>query len=156
MTSYGDRLAAMDDQYEEAEAKSGGALVPDGDYEALIERFDFWERDGGGPLKLITELSVQSGEYAGVSAPSVWHELEDPDRIAWTKGYLHMLGLEGVRLSGLEAALEPLAGTTHVSIRVATTSKNGKTYRNTYINEVIGGLGQTEGPPPVDEDDIPF
>jgi hypothetical protein len=138
VSSYSDRLADMDEQYESAEARAGGASVPDGEYEGLIERFDFWERDGGGPLKLITEISVADGEYEGIQAPSVWHELEDPDRIGWTKGYLQMLGLEGVKLSELETALETVAGKTRVAVRVTSTEKNGRTYRNTYVNEVLG------------------
>lgn len=160
MSGYADRLAAMDDQYESAEARTGGALVPDGEYEAVLERFDFWDpsakgKEGG--LKLVTELSVTDGEYAGVAAPSVWHELEDPDRIGWTKGYLQMLGLEGIRLSQLESALEPLAGATKVAIRVVTKGQ----YRNTYINEVIGKPGEadlTGAPtaPAAEEEDLPF
>lgn len=143
MTDHSDRLAEMQDAYDGAEAKTSGGSVPDGDYDGLIERFDFWEKEGGGPLKLITEISIQDGgDYDGLSAPSVWHELEDPDRIAWTKGYLEMLGLEGVDLAQLPAALEPLAGTTQVSIRVVTTDKGEKKYRNTYVNEVTG---TTEG-----------
>jgi hypothetical protein len=146
----------MDDQFEAVEARTGGAVVPDGDYEGLIQRFDFWERDGGGPLKLITEISVDAGEYAGMSAPSVWHELEDPDRIGWTKGYLEMLGLKGVKLSDLEAALESLAGATRVEIRVTSTLKNGKTYRNTYVNEVLAAGQPAAAVAPPAEDDIPF
>lgn len=160
MTDYSDRLAKMQDEYDEAEARTGGAIVPDGDYEGLIERFDFWEKEGGGPLKLITECSVQEGEHGGMSAPSVWHELEDPNRIGYTKGYLELLGLEGVNLAELPAALEPLAGKCRVAFRVTSTQKNGKTYRNTYINEVLSGEGPTR---PADsdgatkaEDDIPF
>lgn len=159
MTDYADRLAKMQDEYDSAEAKTSGGGVPDGDYEGQIERFDFWEKGGGGPLKLITEISVQEGEFAGLSAPSVWHELEDPDRIGWTKGYLEMLGLQGVELSKLPEALEPLAGTTRVAIRVASTEKDGKTYRNTYVNEVLEGEGFTPAAGDAadgGEDDIPF
>jgi hypothetical protein len=157
MTDYADRLAKMQGEYDEAEAKTGGALVPDGDYEGLIERFDFWEKEGGGPLKLITEISVQAGEHTGLSAPSVWHELEDPDRIGYTKGYLELLGLEGVNLAELPAALEPLCGKLRVGIRVTSTSKGDKTYRNTYVNEVLDGEGpSTAGAEAKGDNDIPF
>jgi hypothetical protein len=165
MTDHAERLANMQDEYDDAEAKTSGGGVPDGDYEGQIERFDFWEKEGGGPLKLITEISVQDGgEFDGLSAPSVWHELEDPDRIAWTKGYLEMLGLQGVNLAELAEALEPLAGTTRVSIRVVTTDKGEKKYRNTYVNEVVGTVDgiSSPGEEPAaegasgDDDDIPF
>lgn len=168
MTDYADRLAKMQDEYDAAEAATSGGAVPDGDYEGQIERFDFWEKEGGGPLKLITEISVQDGgEFDGLSAPSVWHELEDPDRIKWTKGYLEMLGLQGVNLAELPEALEPLAGTTRVSIRVVTTDKGEKKYRNTYVNEIIGraeGISSgAEEKPAVEpeagidgDEDIPF
>lgn len=138
MTDYAERLAEMQDTYDDAEAKTSGGAVPDGDYEGQIERFDFWEKEGGGPLKLITEISITEGEHMGLSAPSVWHELEDPDRIAWTKGYLEMLGLEGVNLAELPQALEPLCGKARVAIRVTTTDKGEKKYRNTYVNELLG------------------
>ena len=163
MTDYADRLEKMQGEYDGAEAKTSGGSVPDGEYEGLIERFDFWEKEGGGPLKLITEISVQQGEFAGMSAPSVWHELEVPDRIAWTKGYLEQLGLAGVNLAELAAALEPLAGKLRVGIRVVTTSKGDKTYRNTYVNEVIEGEGPSTGASATSDggggeadDDIPF
>lgn len=164
MTDYAERLAEMQDVYDDAEAKTSGGAVPDGDYEGQIERFDFWEKEGGGPLKLITEISVTEGEYMGLSAPSVWHELEDPDRIAWTKGYLEMLGLEGVNLADLPQALEPLCGVARVSIRVTTTDKGDKKYRNTYVNELLGegeswsSPGSAAAAPASDggEDDIPF
>ncbi len=157
MTSYADRLAAMDEKYESVEAKVSGGGVPDGDYEGVIQRFDFWQREGGGPLKLLTEITIASGEYAGLSAPTVWHELEDSERIGWTKGYLEMLGLQGVKLSELESKLEPLAGKTRVAIRVKTTSKNGRTFENTYVNEVLGDDGDTFEPPAQpQEEDIPF
>ena len=142
MSSYADRLSGMDDAYAEAEAKTSSAGVPDGDYEAIIERFDFWEAKEGGPLKLLTELSIAEGDYAGMQPPTVWHELEDEERIAWTKGYLQLLGLEGIRLSQLEEALEPIAGKTRVA--TTTSKKNGREYRNTYINEVIGTPGEAE------------
>lgn len=161
MTDYADRLAEMQDTYDGAEAKTSGGAVPDGDYEGQIERFDFWEKEGGGPLKLITEISITEGEHMGLSAPSVWHELEDPDRIAWTKGYLEMLGLEGINLAELPQALEPLCGKARVAIRVTTTDKGDKKYRNTYVNELLGEGESWSGPgsaPAADggEDDIPF
>lgn len=141
--SYEDRLAAMDDVFEETAAQTATG-IPDDDYEGVIERFDFWEPEGGGPLKLITEISVDRGDFAGRSAPTIWHELEDPDRIGYTKGFLEQLGIEGIKLSELEAALEPLAGRCRIefTVRSNVSKKNGKTYRNTYINQVLGMDGE--------------
>jgi hypothetical protein len=135
--SVDERLEAMEETFQNAEAARSGS-APDGDYEGLIERFDFWSKEGG-PLKLITEISIQSGDHAGTSAPSLWHDLEDPDRIKWTKGYLEQLGLEGIKLSELKERLAPLAGKTRVGIRIATTTNKdtGKVYRNTYLNTVL-------------------
>lgn len=146
MTDYADRLEKMQGEYDDAKAQTSAGAIPDGDYEGLIERFDFWEKEGGGPLKLITEISVQQGELAGHSAPNVWHELEDPDRIGWTKGYLEMLGLEGVDLAKLPEALEPLAGVCRVGFRVVSTKKEGKVYTNVYVNEVLEGEGPSVVP----------
>lgn len=162
MTDYADRLEKMQDEYDSAVPAVSGAGVPDGDYEGQIERFDFWEKEGGGPLKLITEISVQGGEFSGLSAPSVWHELEDPERIKWTKGYLEMLGLQGVSLRELPDKLEPLCGKARVSIRVTTSESKGKKYRNTYVNELLGMGEDWSGEVPTNEpaasggDEIPF
>jgi hypothetical protein len=162
MTDYSKRLNDMQGAYDEADARTSGVSVPDGDYELQIERFDFWEKEGGGPLKLITELSVVGGDHAGLSAPSLWHELEDPERIAWTKGYLETLGLQGVALAELPKALEPLCGKARVSGRVVTTESNGKKYRNVYVNELLGMGEDWSAPASTDdastepEEDIPF
>jgi hypothetical protein len=166
----------MDDVFEETPAAVSGR-IPDGEYEGVIERFDFWEPDGGGPLKLITEISVDTGDYAGRSAPSIWNELEDPDRLKYTKGFLELLGIEGIKLSELEEALEPLAGRCRVEFAVVSnvSKKNGKTYTNTYIRQVLGMDGESKlersdvpaddsdfgevgdfAPGSLTEDDIPF
>lgn len=165
MADYKERLEKMDEQFESVEPVVAGGSVPDGEYEGKIERFDFWSKEGG-PLKLITEISIVEGEFKGLSAPTLWHELEDPDRLKWTKGYLEMLGLKGIKLSELEAALEPIAGRTRVVIRVTSTENNGKTYRNTYVNEVLGQTAVEEvkdafdaeevKPATKSDDDIPF
>lgn len=156
--SIEERLAAMDDAYENAEAASAGR-VPDGEYVGLIERFDFWQKEGGGPLKLITEIRIDEGDYANLSAPTVWHELEDPERIKWTKGYLETLGLQGIKLSELKTELEKIAGKTRVGIRIATKGE----YRNTYVNEVIDQAkpesefaDQPESKAEADDDSVPF
>lgn len=172
MTTYADRLAAMDDEFDEAPAAQSGRL-PDGEYLGVIQRFDFWEKEGGGPLKLITEIKVDGGEHDGMSAPSVWHELEDPERIKWTKGYFELLGLKGIRLSEIETKLEPLAGTARVQFSVVTSEREGKVYRNVYVNELVDmngedrldtgtdpGFGESDfgggAAPGGAEDDIPF
>lgn len=164
-----ERLAKMDPTFEESEAARSGS-APDGDYEGLIERFDFWSKEGG-PLKLITEISIQGGDYDGTSAPSLWHDLEDPDRIKWTKGYLEQLGLEGIKLSELKEKLAPLAGRTRVMIRIATSENKdtGKIYRNTYLNTVLErrevdeaaevakeAFDGEDAPPEHTDEDVPF
>lgn len=163
-TGVEERLASMEGEYEAAEARAGGGTVPDDTYQATIERFDFWEPDGGGELRLVTECLITSGDYAGMHPPSVWHNLEDPEKLGFLKAYLNLLGLGEVKLSELQGALETVLDTP-VEIRVATrkSKKDGKEYTNTYINKRLGdppapgsGASPQAGSQPSTDNDIPF
>lgn len=153
------RLANMDAAFDDA--PMAGASVPDGDYEARIDRFDFVEVNGS--MKLTTEVLITAGDYEGLAPPKVWHDLEDQSKLQYLKGFLSTLGVEGLKLSELRSKLNDLLDTP-VAIRVKTTTKGGNTYTNTYINERLGdpgprlpadqeGLGQNGQQA---EEDIPF
>lgn len=171
-----DRLEKANDVWGGAETKEGGGgSLPDGEYWTTINGFDFpeskWEPYD---LQLQTEFVVSGGDFEG-RVKNVWHTLENPERIGWTKGYLKMLGLDvdEINLAELPSLLEQVLDTA-VLIRVKTTQKrvNGemKSYTDVYVNEVgpkVDTLADTsdftgrvgDGEPAgvgAADDDIPF
>lgn len=154
-----DRLAAMDDSWRDAKPASDGIeMPPDGDYQALVERFDFFESSKNGHLLLKTELSVTSSDYAGWPA-STMHDLEDPERLGWLKKHLSTLGLDvDEPLSTLKERLQAVVG---VPVQIAIKTKGE--YRNCYVNKRLGDPGGKpaksagkKSPGKVPDDDIPF
>jgi hypothetical protein len=158
-----DRLAKMSDTWEKTEAEEPGAPLPDGDYQAAVTRFDFTESKKDGNLLLITELTVTVPEqFAGRSA-TLFHDLENPDRLGWTKAHLELLGITDVApLDTLEQRLKDgLDAVCNIAVRSKT--KGDKTYSNVYINSVAlagtpaaAGAPAAEQPPAPGDDDIPF
>lgn len=150
-------LAGFDEDYEKAEAF---VQVPDGIYQAVIQRFDFLAgRDNHTYLK--TEFQIGLGPHAG-KTESTLNVLTNPDRFNWTKGYLETIGIEGP-LSELESQL-PSALDCPVELEVYTTNgkagtKNeGQKFRNVRINQRLGGPISENVTPKSDipDDDIPF
>lgn len=157
------RLAAMQDAFEGAPLPEGGyELPPDGDYQAVVERFDFFEANSNGHLFLKTEMRVSSGQHQGAYASTI-HDVEDPDKLGWLKKHLTMLGVQDGPLGTLTERLEPVAGAA-VEIRVKTgpgKNSDGIPYRNVYINKRIGavpvgGAKPTASTKKPSDDDIPF
>jgi hypothetical protein len=145
-----DRLETMNDAWNDAPELGTNSLPPDGNYQAKVERFDFIESKQSHNLTLITKFVVTNGEHAGREAP-VFHDLEDPERLGWAKGHLSLLGLENVSpLSTLEERLAEVLDTP-VEIRITSKEKDGKTYRNVYLNKRLGDPGSNGS-----GDDIPF
>lgn len=89
-----ERLAAMEAAFENAPVDSGSMydLPPDdGNYEGLIDRFDFFE--GGDPTQayLAIRIKIVHNQYGGRIADVV-HALEDADRFPRLKKDLATLG----------------------------------------------------------------
>jgi antitoxin component HigA of HigAB toxin-antitoxin module len=149
-----ERLGAMNDTFQSA---YDGGMPEDGDYQALVERFDFFE-SGAGELFLKTELRIQlDPKYEGATVETV-HNLEHPERIQWAKKHLRTLGLELDDFSTLQARLSevldvPVAITIKTSDKV--NEKTGEPYRNVYVNERLGGPMRAAPRPdiPVDTSD---
>lgn len=161
----GERLKDMDKVWQQAEANTGGgtASVPDGDYQASVFRFDFFDSKKNGNLTLVTEFEIIAPNNIGGKVKT-FHDLEDADRIGWAKGHLAMLGVENVNpLTDLE---ERLADALDQVCEIALVSKKvgDKTFQNVYLNGVVEGVKaersekptEAEQPPPPDDDDIPF
>lgn len=162
MTQYADRLAQMDAAYDSATA--GAVLPPDGEYQAVIDRFDFLESPKNGRLYLKTIATVAVGPQQGKQV-STLHDLEDPERLGYLKKHLSVLEVEPASLRNLEESLSSALDCPFL-VAVKTTLKGGETYRNVYFNQRLGGpLSRTltdvpasAGPAPSSaiEADIPF
>jgi hypothetical protein len=154
------RLQAMNDAWQQAEIPEGGyELPPDGDYQAVVERFDWFEANSNGHLFLKTEMRISSGASSGAEVQTI-HDVEDPERLGWLKRHLSTLGVEDGPLNTLEQRLAPVAGTP-VEIRIKTSTKtnaDGIPYRNVYVNKRLGapGAAPAAAASKNPDDDIPF
>ena len=139
MDNVQERLAAMDEHYKQASADPAGnfELPEDGDYQAVIERFDFPEINGVLYLKTFYVIH-HDPKYEGRKVDTI-HNLEDPDRIEWAKKHLTTLGYEG-SLGDLITGLGPIIGTpVELTIKTSSkTDKEGRPYRNVYCNKRLG------------------
>lgn len=170
-----ERLAAMQDSFNEAPSDISSPFdpPPDGDYQALVKRFDFFESKTTNHAFLKTELEVvHDPQYTGREA-SVVHDLEDPDRVNWLKRHLAILGadVESLDLRQVRPGSELLEALcdTPVEITVKTSDrldKDNKPYRNVYVNRKLGDPIRSDVPAPresaapaagaVYDDKIPF
>ena len=146
-------------------------LPPDGDYEAVVDRFDFFEAKKGataGQLLLKTELTI-TGPAAVGTPVEIIHNLEDPARFGFLKKHLECLGEQSEDLAVLDTVLAPALDRV-VAIAIKTSARKndaGEHYRNVYVNRVVGAataaargdLPQPDfptSPAASDPDDIPF
>lgn len=169
--NFDERLARMQPHFDQASADPAGQfdLPPDGDYQALVRGFDFFEaRDH---IFLKTELEVANHpDHAGRRAETV-HDLEDPNRIEWLKKHLATLGADvnGLDLTQVRPGSPLLLALcdTPVEIKVKTSDKrdkDGNYYRNVYVNKRLGDPLRSDVPAPspepvgaaVKDDEIPF
>lgn len=167
MSTYRDRLAALDDAYRNAPVPGSNQLPPDGEYQCRIGRFDFLESKKNGRLYLKTEASVAVGPLLGYPVEFL-HDLEDPDRLKQVKGHVAALELDPGQLSDLEDVL-PQALDAIVLVEVWTSDRldaNGNPYRNARVrSRMSGGIASSDVPVPAavpqatqyaTDDQIPF
>lgn len=150
-----DRLAGLNTDWQDAKTFNK-VWPPDGDYQALVHRFDFFEGGAANHAFLKTELEVQhDDEWQGTSVETI-HDLEDPDRLGFLKQHLHVLGLDLDDFSQLEVRLSEVLDVP-VQIRIKTSDKknsDGEHYRNVFVNERLGGPVRSGGDVPPDMDGL--
>lgn len=151
MSGYADRLAQMDGAYDDAPVAGGFEdLPPDGDYQVVVDRFDFIEAQKNGRLYLKTIGSVATGPHKGRTV-SCLHDLEDADRLKYLKKHLAVLEVEPVSLRHLEIALKAA-----LDVPFLVAVKTSGEYRNVYFNQKLGGpIRQPEAPQPTGLDARP-
>lgn len=141
-----DRLAKMNGAWGAADAAVGGLFEPppDGDYQALVHAFDFFDTPKNGAFLKIELQVANDATYNGRTAESIF-SLEDKDRIGFLKGVLAILGVDVENTPLTE--IRPGSGTlnalldTPVAIRIRRSDKSdkdGRPYVNVYINQRLG------------------
>jgi hypothetical protein len=145
-----ERLARVQAAFQDAPANGGGSSdPPDGDYQALIHSFEFFE--AGTPIQAFVKIVLQiqhHPEYGGREVGPVF-SLEDPDRIGFLKAALaRVVGSD--RVDQLNLAVDCLPGSEFIEnemldvpvlIRIKRPGKtNSKGYEivNVYIQDRLG------------------
>jgi hypothetical protein len=161
MDAIQNALAGMDDTYE----NTTDGRPEDGDYQAVIQRFDFFEgKDGSVYLK--TELRIAHDPlYEGWEAEAI-HNLTDAKKLTYTKKYLTILEYDG-KLSELPARIGDYVGVP-VDITIKRSDRinsyDGLPYLNVFINRKLGDSDipsdtsafKSPASPLDDSDPIPF
>lgn len=161
ISNLDERLAALNTDFKAAPVATDDSkfdLPPDGDYQAVVNRWDFFESKKD-ELFLKTEYLVQHyPEHAGAQIDLIY-SLEDPERFQYLKKDLATLGadVDSLDLTELRPGSPTLEGLcdTPVLLRVATSKKTnpntGKPYRNAYLQERFGGPLTSDVTPPAGE-----
>lgn len=151
-----ERLARQQEEYANVPAASNGEpdeLPPDGDYQALVRAFDFFESKAGTAyFKIELEIALDP-EYKGRSV-DVIRQLEprlEQDQESWRKqlsflkGDLKTLGVPvDTPLTEIRPGSDVLRAVLDVPVEIAIRTsqsinqKTGQPYRNVYINERLG------------------
>lgn len=131
-------LAQYDDQFQQTEmAASQYDKVPDGKYEALVDKVELVSTKDGKP-RFVWHLKItaptQEGRFVFRS-----NLFATPDNLKWLKTDLHTAGLDLDKLSDLPTRMGELLDTVvAITVKTAPDGQN----QNVYINK---RLGKTEG-----------
>lgn len=149
-------------QYDEqwSEDQQSGGTLGDGDYQAVIVESRVTQ--DSETLDFTWVQRIQSRDKTAPGSVRKWYNFDSEIGRRIAAQDAANLGYTGP-LSGLQAACEAevFIGTI-VEIRVKTNSKDGRDYKNVYINRVLGKdphavAENTPDPvPAASDDDIPF
>ena len=151
MSLFEEELEQFDDEWDETEVRTGGAILAEGVYQAKIttarvERSD-WDT---------LQWALTFEDLGGKGFVSTWCNLEEEIGRSIAKTYATQLGYEG-KLSKLPAACA--SGTFEdlvVQIKVKDKHKDNKVYKIVYINKLLGKNAGVEGNDFDGDDDLPF
>lgn len=158
--SYG--LSQFDDEYDNTEAPAGFVTVPDGTYQARIDKFGLGKTQAGDP-KMEMEFVIVSGECSG---SRLFHsQLIRSKSLPYIKKDMETLGHAGIKISRLEdEAFRASVLDTVVEVQKKTRKDNADFY-NVYLNSLVSkptaptATATDENTPPADSYDdgsIPF
>jgi hypothetical protein len=128
-------LAGLDDAYVDAPDEDGFDAIPDGTYQAVIDRVELKRSKTSGRKMLEWELKILGPSHAG---RKVWKYtlLETPENVAWAKKDFRRVGLHLEKLSDLPSRLEEL-----LDLRVEITKKTRGEYEDIYFRKRLSGEG---------------
>lgn len=143
------RLAQMTGAWQDAPADTGSiyAPPPDGEYQALINEFDFIEQNDpphAAFLKVVFQVD-NDPEYSGRLVDTLF-ALEDPERVKWLKSFFARLGVnvEQTPITEIRPGSALLNGLldTPVLIKVKRSEKSfdrdGSPRVNIYLQQKLG------------------
>ena len=136
--NYASALAALDNDFAQANAQTGNSSVPVGRYNAILKEAKIVPRNGGG-LSVSSRLVVTDGAYKGRYAFTSYglHK----NGLPYFKGFLQMIQLPLTRLSDLEKALPMFPG--HRCVINVQQDKKDPQYTRTYVDRYLG-MGNVE------------
>lgn len=142
MSFFSDHLKELDADWKGTEAaENTGSSLPDGKYQAAIEKAQLLTTKTDDRPYLGLYLTVLDGLQKGGHA-FVNHFLEK-DRLPYLKKDLQTLGFELGALSELENELPHMLGlVVDITVKTSESKKDGKSYTNTYINRLAGSTTQ--------------
>lgn len=159
MIDYGmvhEELKEFDGAWEDAPVETGSDNIPDGVYQARVERVEVKKSKTSGNLMLEWELVITHGEYEG---RHVWkyNLLTDADKLRWTKKDLVTAGLKLNKLSELPMHLDNLLDRV-LEIRTKTQkSRNGgDDFQAVYFNKLLVDPHSGEKAASYEFDEAPF
>lgn len=144
-----ERLREGEESFKKAPADGGFSteLPPDGEYQAVVKKFDFFEskKSGDAFLKTVLEIAFDR-EWQGTEVETI-HNLTDPEVLesGWLKTHLKRLGadVDELELSAVSPGSELLGSLLDVPVAIAIktsdrTNDQGEPYRNVYLNKRLG------------------
>lgn len=143
-----DRLKGGNDAFKAASADGGFSVdwPPDGTYQGLVRKFDFFEGKKSGDVFVKTVLEVaHDREHQGREVETI-HNLTDPERMDWLKTHLSRLGapVDEIDLTDVAPGSQLLAELldTPVEFVIKTADRKnedtGENYRNVFVNKRLG------------------
>ena len=128
-------LAGLDDAYVDAPDEDGFDAIPDGQYEAVIDRVELKRSKASGRKMLEWEMRITGPTHEG---RKVWRYtlLETPENVAWAKKDFRRVGLQLDKLSDLPSRLDEL-----LDVRVSIRKKTRGEFEDIYFQKRLGGEG---------------
>jgi hypothetical protein len=117
------QLSRYDQAFAAAEVSRGpfrADSVPDGEYDAVVERCELTEAQSSGAPMLVWHLRIRTGDFAGRTVKK--HRVINERTVAWIKEDLAKCGLDLEKLSEVAERLEELEAAV---VRIVKKTKDG-------------------------------